>query len=153
MLYGCETWTLTEDLERKIIAFEKKSCRHVVGIEYREHNTNVFVYITVYITVEEIVGETEYTITTIKRRKLSYFGHAMKHDSLQKTIGKRRRGRPRKDWNSNICKWSGISQREVLGPHRVSSSMLLTTGKMEKGMHVLDKSCPPYDQQVKGLSK
>ena len=25
MLYGCETWTLTEDLERRIIAFETKS--------------------------------------------------------------------------------------------------------------------------------
>ena len=25
MLYGCETWTLTEDLERRKIAFEIKS--------------------------------------------------------------------------------------------------------------------------------
>ena len=53
MLYGCETWTLTEDLERRIIAFEIKSYRHILGISYREHKTNVFVYNT----VEEIVGK------------------------------------------------------------------------------------------------
>ena len=73
MLYGCETWTLTEDLERRIIAFETKSYRHILGISYREHTTNVFVYNT----MEEIVGKTEHTLTTIKRRKLSYFGHVM----------------------------------------------------------------------------
>ena len=116
MLYGCETWTLTEDLDRRIIAFETKSYRNILGISYREHKTNVFVYNT----IEEIVGKIEHILTTIKRRKMSYFGHVTRHDSLHKTIlqgslrGKRRRGRTRKDWNSNICKWSGMSQREVL---------------------------------------
>ena len=115
MLYGCATWTLTEDLERRIFAFEIKSYIHILGISYREHKTNVFVYNT----IEEIVGKTEHILTTIKLRKISYFGHEMRHDFLQKTIlqgslrGTTRRGRL-KDWNSDICKWSGISQREVL---------------------------------------
>ena len=34
ILYGCETLTLTEDLERIIIAFETKSYRHILGISY-----------------------------------------------------------------------------------------------------------------------
>ena len=116
MLYGCETWTLTEDLERRIISFDTKAYIHIIGISYREHKTNVFVYNT----IEEIVGKIEHILTTIKRRKMSYFGNVMRHDSLHKTIlqgslrGKRRRERPLKDWNSTICKWSGMSQREVL---------------------------------------
>ena len=95
---------------------EIKLYRHFLGISYREHKTNVFVYNT----IEEIVGKIEHILTTIKRRKISYFGHVMRHYSLHKTIlqgslrGKRRRGRPRKDWNSDICKWSGMSQIEVL---------------------------------------
>ena len=77
----------------RIIDFEKKSYRHILVISCREHKTNVFVYNT----IEEIVGKTEHILTTIMRRKMSYFGHVMRHDSLHKTIpqeslrGKRRR--------------------------------------------------------------
>ena len=60
MLYGCEIWTLTEDIERRLNDFEIKSYRHILGISYREHKTNVFVY------NREIVGKTEHILTTIK---------------------------------------------------------------------------------------
>ena len=53
MLYGCETWTLTEYLERRIIAFETKPYSHILGISYREHKTNVFVYNTIEDIVEK----------------------------------------------------------------------------------------------------
>ena len=81
MLYGCEIWTLTEYLERRIIAFETKSYRHILGISYREHKTNIFVFNT----IKEIVGKTEHILSTIKRRKMSHFGHVMRHDSRHKT--------------------------------------------------------------------
>ena len=35
LLYGCERWTLTADLERRIEAFENKSYRRMVSISYR----------------------------------------------------------------------------------------------------------------------
>ena len=54
MQYGCETWTLTEDLEIGIIAFESNYYGYILGISYREHKTNVFVYNT----IEDIVGKT-----------------------------------------------------------------------------------------------
>ena len=105
------------DIDRRIIAFEKKSYRHILGISHREHKTSAFVYNT----IEEIVGKTENILTTIKRRKMSYFGHVVRNDSLHKTIlqgslrgERRRRGRRQKDLNSNIFKWSGMNQREVL---------------------------------------
>ena len=44
---------------------------------------------------------------------LSYFGHTMRYDSLNKTViqgcvfGKRRRGLFRKNWMDNIVEWAG----------------------------------------------
>ena len=39
LLYGYETWTLLEDDERRIQAFEVKCLRKLLRISYREHNT------------------------------------------------------------------------------------------------------------------
>ena len=42
---------------------------------------------------------------------MSYFGHTMRYDSLNKTViegyvfGKRRRGRSRKNWMDIIVEW------------------------------------------------
>ena len=41
MLYGCEIWKLTEYLERRIIAFETKSYRHILGISYMLYIENI----------------------------------------------------------------------------------------------------------------
>ena len=35
LLYACESWTVTADLERRIQAFENKSYRRMLGISYR----------------------------------------------------------------------------------------------------------------------
>ena len=51
----------------------------------------------------------------VKKRKLSYFGHVMRHDSLQRDLlegmveGKRGRGRPRLQWSDNITQWTGLT--------------------------------------------
>ena len=51
-------------------------------------------------------------LATVKRRKLTRFGHVTRHDSLSKTIlqdtleGGRRRGRQRKCWMDNIKMWT-----------------------------------------------
>ena len=36
LLYGCETWTLTERMERIMTAFEHKAYKRILGITYRE---------------------------------------------------------------------------------------------------------------------
>ena len=42
LLYGCESWTLTAHLERRIQAFENKCCLRMlgVGLSLGEHETN-----------------------------------------------------------------------------------------------------------------
>ena len=43
LLYGCETWTLMAETERRIQAFETKCLRKLLRISYKEHKTNDYV--------------------------------------------------------------------------------------------------------------
>ena len=43
LLYGCERWTLTADLKRRIQAFEHTCYRRLLRISYTEYRTNEFV--------------------------------------------------------------------------------------------------------------
>ena len=109
LLYGCEAWTLTSDLEKRICTFENKSYRKMLQISYRDHRTNM----DVLEEVEARAGRQEPLLSTVKRRKLSWFGHTVRHDSLCKTVlqgtveGQRKRGRPKKKWMDNITEWTG----------------------------------------------
>ena len=38
--YACESWTLTAELERRIQALEKRCCRRLLNISYKDHVTN-----------------------------------------------------------------------------------------------------------------
>ena len=60
-------------------------------------------------------------LSTVKRRKLFWFRHVCRHDTLLKIIlqdsvdGRRRRGRSRKSWKDNIKEWTGQSMSRLLG--------------------------------------
>ena len=116
LLYGCESWTLYAETERKIQAFETKCLRKLLRISYKEHKTNDYVWST----VKNLVGPQEPLLTTIKRRKLMWFGHHLRHDSLSKTIlqgtveGGRRRGRQTKSWVANIKDWTDMTMPDLL---------------------------------------
>ena len=82
VLYGCESWTLTADMERRLQAFEYKCYRQILWISYREHKTNLYVRNK----IEIYAGVQEPLLSIVKRRKLAWFGHVCRHDSLSKTI-------------------------------------------------------------------
>ena len=79
-------------------------------MSYREHRANEYVWQQVNI----LAGRQELLLSTAKRRKLSWFGHVCRHDTLPKiilkgTVDRRRRGRPRKSRKDNIKEWTGQS--------------------------------------------
>ena len=49
-------------------------------ITYREHNTNEYAWQQANI----LAGHQELFLSTVKRRKLSWFGHVCRHDTLPK---------------------------------------------------------------------
>lgn len=111
LLYGCESWTLTADTECRIQSFENKCYRRMLNISSREHRTND--YVRQLVTTH--AGEQEPQLSTVKRQKLTWYGHVTRHTSLSKTIlqgtveGNRGRGRQRKAWMDNIKEWTGCS--------------------------------------------
>ena len=67
-----------------------------------------------------LVGPEKPLLATVKRRKLAWFGHVTRHDSLSKTIFHgtlergQRRGRQRKCWMDNIKEWISLPMQELL---------------------------------------
>ena len=106
LLYVCKTWTLLADSEKRIQTFETKCLRKLLCISYLEHKTNDWVWSKINFPV----GPQKPLLATVKRRKLAWFGHVTRHDSLSKIIlqgileSGRRRGRQRKCWMENIKK-------------------------------------------------
>ena len=115
-LYACESWTLTADIERRIQATEMRCFRKLLGITYRDRITNE----EVRIRISNAIGPYEELLTTVKKRKLKWYGHVSRSSGLSKTIlqgtvpGGRRRGRQRRRWEDNISDWTGLKLSETL---------------------------------------
>ena len=103
LLYACETWTLTADILKKLQATDMRCFRKLLGISYRDHITNN----AVRDRIRQAIGPYDDTLTTVKKRKLKWFGHVSRSSGLAKTIlqgtlqGERRRGRQKKTTSLN----------------------------------------------------
>ena len=80
LLYGCETWTLNPDIERKLQAFENKFYRKILRVSYTEHRTTT----SIWSEIDRIAGKQERLVGTIIKRKLTYFGHISRHNGISK---------------------------------------------------------------------
>ena len=115
-LYACETWTITADIERRIQTLEMRCFRKLLGISYTDHITNE----EVKARIGNAIGPHEDLLTSVKRRKLKWYGHVTRSSGLAKTIlqgtvqGGRRRGRQRKQWDDNIKEWTGLEWNTML---------------------------------------
>ena len=105
--YGCEAWSLSKDERSKLRAFETKSYRRALGIRYTDRVTN-----------EEVFARTGCVAmleTQVRRRKLRYFGHVVRQDSLEHDImfgmlpGIKRQGGQKQQWIDDICNWASLS--------------------------------------------
>jgi len=121
--YGCEAWTLLKEERRKLISFETKSYRRALGISYWSHTSNEEVFAR--------AGTVAMLEASVEKRKLSYFGHTVRHDSLEQTImlgmcpGSRVPGGQKKLWIDDITKWVNLrtdrgSEQRVSIPEAVS---------------------------------
>ena len=98
---------------------EMRCYRKILRISYKDHVTNE----EVCVRIQQAIGPHENLLTTVKRRKLQWYGHVYRSSGLSKTIlqgtvkGERRQGRQRKRWEDNIRELTGLefakSQRAV----------------------------------------
>ena len=110
LMYACETWTLTADILKKLQATEMRCFRKLLGISYRDHITND----AVTDRIRQAIGPYDDILTTVKKRKLKWFGYVSRSAGLAKSIlqetvqGRRRRGRQKRRWKNNISEWTGL---------------------------------------------
>ena len=99
LLYACESWTLTAELQRRIQSMATRCYRKILHISRKAHVTN-----------EEVRAKIQQAIEPheVKRRKLQWCSNVSHSSGLAKTIlqgtekGGRRQGRQRKRWEDNI---------------------------------------------------
>ena len=118
-LYASETWTLSAALQKRIQAMKMRCFRKILRISYKDHVINE----AVRNEIKQAIGPYDDLLTTVKKRKLKWYGHVSRSSGLAKTIlqgtvrGGRRRGRQKKRWEDNIKEWTGMefadSQRAV----------------------------------------
>ena len=115
ILYACETWTITADIERRIQALDEMFSK-LLGISYRDHIT----YEKVKARIKNGIRPYGDLLTSVKRRKLKWYGHVTRSSGLAKTIlqgtvqGGRRRGTQRKRWEDNIKELTGLEWNFIL---------------------------------------
>ena len=114
-LYTCESWTLTEELQRRIQAMEMRCYRKILHISYKDHVTNE----EVRAKIQHAIKSHKDLLTIGKRRKLQRYGHVSRSSNLAKTIlqgtvkgeDKADRGRGGKITSGNGQAWSSASPR------------------------------------------
>ena len=113
-LYACETWKLTAELETRIITFETKNFRKLLGVTYKDRITNDEIRARI-----SQAGRYTDLLTIVKQRKLTWYGHVTRSEGFAKLIlqvnveGRRRCGRPKNMWIDNIKEWTEKSLGET----------------------------------------
>ena len=100
LLYGCECWTLTKPLERKLEAVEMWFIRRIMRVSWTERKTN-----------EEVMEMARYKRSFLKinrARQMKFFGHIIRADRLEKQLlcgkicGTKSRGRQRINYTDSL---------------------------------------------------
>ena len=103
-MYGAETITWRKDLLRRMNVFQNNIMRICTNKRKIDR-----------IPIDTLLMMTRLTplSTLVKRKKLTWFGHLKRSDLPVKAVnegmisGKRHRGRPIRQWRSDIYEWTG----------------------------------------------
>ena len=127
-LHACESPTLTTQLQRRIQAMEMRCYRKILRISYKDHVTNE----EVCAKIQQAIGPHNDLLTTVKRRKLQWYGLVSHSSGLAETIlqgtvkGGRRQGRQEgegRQHQGNGQAWA-VENREKLRKMVAKSSVV-----------------------------
>lgn len=111
LIYGAETWRMTENNRRKLEATEMDAFRRSLRVSRRDKIRND--------DIRQRIGIDGSLTTDIERQQLIWYGHVQRMDEtrLPKKImnwippNRRKRGRPKKTWKEGITK--AMSSRDL----------------------------------------
>ena len=100
LLYGCECWTISKTMEKRLVALEMWFLRRIFRISWTEKISN-----------KEVLNLAEYEpslMRAIKKRQLEFFGHINRRNGLEKLVlcgkikGTRGQGRQRQTYMDSM---------------------------------------------------
>ncbi|KAG1674193.1 Juvenile hormone epoxide hydrolase 2 [Nymphon striatum] len=97
-------------MEERLEAYEMWIYRRIGKVSWTERKTNEYVL--------RMLGIKKQLLNIVKERKLKYYGHIKRHQTVQritlegKVEGKRSRGKQRLKWEDNIKGWTKRSMEE-----------------------------------------
>ncbi|KAI8489167.1 hypothetical protein Bbelb_331520 [Branchiostoma belcheri] len=113
LLYGCESWVITGDMENKLISFATSCYRVMLNIKRLDHVSNAWIY---------KLTNTRPLITMVRQRQLRFLGHALRmpvgepcrtYALYVPTHGKRRPGRQRLDYLGYVRNLLGDTEGDL----------------------------------------
>ena len=105
LLFGCETWTMGKEDEKRIQAMEMWLYRRMLKISWTEKKTNE--------EVLEMANSDREILGSIRGRQLRFVGHILRREGLEKSViegkmkGRKSRGRPRRNYVEEVKKLVG----------------------------------------------
>ncbi len=112
LLYGCETWTISSVMLKKLEATEVWFLRRMLRISWTAKITNV--------EVHRRTGTNKVLIKDIVRRQMSFLGHVIRKDDLENLVvtgyidGRRDRGRQRETFMTYLEKMTNRTPVELI---------------------------------------
>ena len=109
LMYGCEAWTISKTMDRRLEATEMWIWRRVLRISWTERVTNE--------RVLERMETGRELLRRIRSRQLNFLGHVLRRDGMEslcltgKIEGRRARGRQREKYMDGIKRVTGGERR------------------------------------------
>lgn len=124
LTYQCQTWSLTKDLERKLVTCEMKCLRKAVNKTRRDMIRNE--------EIRDKVGTTP-VLQHIEQQQIKWFGHLTRMPPSQPALrayntrysGWRARGRPRRRWCDSVADTLRAHQMSLLQVTRLAADRRL----------------------------
>ena len=112
LLYGSETWTLTESLKKQIDGCYTRMLRMALNVDWKQHKTN-----------KEVYGTLPRPTMKIQERRMRLAGHIHRHPELvanrlllwEPNHGVRSRGRPAMTYVDSLRADTGLSDTGEIG--------------------------------------
>jgi hypothetical protein len=112
LLYGCETWLVTNEIQRKIQNIVNRCLRYTLRILWPNIISNKDLW--------KVTGNEDINLE-IRKRKFRWIGYTLRKENLEipksallwNLQGNMKRGRPRNSWRRSIIKEAGRSWNEL----------------------------------------
>ena len=132
LLYGCEAWTVSGVMEKRLEAMEMWCWRRMLRVSWTQKRSNV--------SILESIGSRRELLAVVRKRQMAFLGHVVRADGLEnlavtgRIAGTRSRGRPRIKYLDRMKEYiGGITTHQLLNMTRDRDQWRSISGNVFNG--------------------